>query len=80
MEQSHAAAESPSRSGENPTAQSGFLVGSSAGQAESLTTFISDATSNAIGPMRGHSDDRLTIIPPNMAHLQSTIEKLISFQ
>ena len=79
-EQEHTAAESTSSSGEKPTAQSGYLAGFSAEQAESLTTFVSEAISNAIEPMNGHLNKEIANLTSNVAHLQSTIEKMISFQ
>ena len=93
-QQEHSTAESTSSSGEKPAAQSAFLAGFSAEQAESLTTFVSDAISNAIQPMQGHLDKEVTKLSSeitkissnqehltsNMANLQAMMEKMISFQ
>ena len=69
-------AESTSSSGDKPMAQSAYLAGFSAEQAQSLTTFMSGAINNAVEPMNKEMTDLIS----NVTRLQTAIEKMLLFQ
>ena len=82
QEQTTTPPENSAGSGEKPTAQSAFLPGFSADQAQSLTTFVSDVIANTLLPIKADlaTKEDLATVSSNMASLQATINQLIKSQ